>query len=149
VSVREPAEVTHLQITAYPSGYALTVLPLSPLPREGITIRPDNVAGSLVLELPEPIDWNDEKGRKPALFIGGVVFSIQQLLHWARINGEAGQATATEIRIPALPPGRHLACSARVLAVTNRLALQPGEGCSEGQVVPFSEERVRVGGGSR
>lgn len=141
-----PSSATHVQITAYPPGYTLTPLALMPIPDEPVLIQPERHGGSLVLEIEEPLEWERAWSPKPALFLEGLPISFEELQNWAAVQGHRYGADTTRFIVPALPPGRYLACLEAVYHQVKQVQFQPSPAnCQEVLVTPFSEQTVELG----
>lgn len=140
------AAATQVQITAYPPGYTLTPLPLMPIPDDPLLIQPERHGGSLVLEVDEPLDLEDAWSPKPALFLDGLPISFEELRNWAGVQGHRYGVESTRFVVPALPPGRYLACVEAVYQQVKQVHFRPSPShCRQVLVTPFSEQTVKLG----
>lgn len=141
----EPALAERLQITAFPPGGTLTVLPVETVTDDPITVAVEPHGGSLTLALEEEVDWGDPWSARPILFTEtGTAVPGYVLRRWIQVHGAAGGA-AERFTVPALPPGRYTACLLGREPATHRHGLTPTPtSCAPVVITPFADTEIRV-----
>jgi len=139
-----PASATHLQLTAFPPGYALATLPISEISKERFIVQVQPHGGTLTFELAEPIDWVEPWSPRPTLFIDGIALPWYFLKRWADINA-VNNPDELHFTVPRLRAGNYQACLLPASPQALQAPLDPNNSsCRPGAVVPFSETTVKM-----
>lgn len=142
-AVQIPAPARRGLMTVLAPGYALRLVPLDALPKEPLTLAVEAVAGTLRIDLPEPVRFRDPYQPKPQLFVDGRAVSFFTIDRWIKIN--QGSTTGPSLTVRQLPPANYTACWMPFSSTSNLLTLTPSGDCKSGFLAPGAELVLELG----
>jgi hypothetical protein len=144
--LRVPTHASLIQITAFPTGYNLIVLPPREAPRDSLVLQAEPWGGTLVVDLDVPPQWGAHRAPLPVLFADGTPLLFGEVAHWIRLNGGTVGEQTTSLTIPALPAGSYQACLMNVeLNSAKRFDVPPDpRRCRPALISPLSTATVSL-----
>lgn len=130
-AVSLPATTGQVQITLMAPGFAWTQRFVEPGAVGDLVVGGEG--GTLVVDLAEPVAWDDPAAPRPALVdAAGGKFHLGTLAQWAELNGVEADLGGERLTVPMLAPGRYAVCWLEPADWVLRQAT--GNGCVGGEV---------------
>ena len=136
-AVQIPAQARGGLLAVLVPGYALRLVPLNEIPKEPLTLAVETSAGTVRINLPEPVRLRDPYQPKPQLFVDGRAISFFTIDRWIKINQEL--TTGPSLTVRQLPPANYTACWMPMSLTSNLLTLTPSGDCKSGFLAPGTE----------
>jgi hypothetical protein len=143
-SVQIPPQAQRGLLTVMAPGYALRLVPLDEIPKEPLTVAVETAAGTVRIDMPEPIRFRDPYQSRPQLFMDGRAVSFFTIDRWIKIH--QGSTTGPSLTVQRLPPANYTACWMPVSRTSNLLTLTPSDECASGFLTPGGELVLDLGG---
>lgn len=139
-----PPQTREILLTVSAPGFAFRMLRLPVPPEGGLTIGVEQVAGTLVIETVEPLDWTDPSGPGVYVLRDGAVAGLSSLRAWAMAAG-VPPADRQRSVIPLIEPGEYQAC---LILPGERpgldLGIVPPQRCVRGALTPNGELALKL-----
>ena len=141
-----PPDVSGLEMIVMAPGHTHSLSRTTGLPEDPILIPVEQLGGRLVVQLDEPLVWDDPA--RPALLAlhDGIRIAIPVLRQWATLNGERN-LDPKRVVVPSLPAGDYRLCWVFVgdyLAMVGPGWSPPAGRCVGGYLSPYGELRLNM-----
>jgi len=139
-----PPKTREILLSVAAPGFAFRMLRVPVPENRTLHLGLEQVAGTLVIERDEPIDFTDPNAKMIYLLRGGSIEPLPTLLAWAALAGASAQDERRTV-IPGVEPGDYQVCWA---SPSERLALEfgliPPGTCASGSVQANGELTLKA-----